>query len=106
MLNRIEHARVRTTGDRVLVLRRHGIARDLDIMNALEAAGAFVIGTPGGFKYAKPDAKAGCWMRPAPDAVFVLDAFGRADLDPLSRAYFDAHYEIIPALAVVDGGAE
>ena len=104
MLNRIEHARVRTTGDRVLVLRRHGIARDLDIMNALEAAGAFVIGTPGGFRYRKANKRR--FTRPAGNDVFILDKTGRKCTAVVPAAYFQAHYEIISALAVVDGGAE
>lgn len=102
MLTMIEHARVRTTGHRVQVLRRTGIARDTAIMAALEHSGAFVIGTPGGFRYRK--AKSRHFIRPAADDVFLLDKAGRAVTAVLPAAYFGAHYEVIPALTVVDGG--
>lgn len=104
MLNRIEHARVRSNGQKVLVLRRSGIARDLDIMAALEANGSFVIGTPGGFRYRKANARH--FIRPAADDVFILDKAGRAVTAVVPAPYFAAHYEVIPALSVVDGGVE
>ena len=104
MLNRVEHARVRTTGHRVLVLRRSGIARDLDIMAALEATGCFVIGTPGGFRYRKRNKRN--FTRPAGNDVFLLDREGRKCTGVVPAPYFEAHYEIISALSVVDGGSE
>lgn len=100
----IEHARVRTTGDRVVILRRHGIARDLEIMLALEAAGAFVIGTPGGFRYRRKNKRQ--FKRPAGNDVFVLDSTASKVTQVLPADYFAEHYEIIPALTLHQGGAE
>lgn len=104
MLKSIEHARVRTTGDRVTVLRRHGIARDQEIMTALEAAGAFIIGTPGGFRYRRKDKRR--FHRPAGNDVFVLDSTASKVTQVLPADYFAEHYEIIPALSVLEGGAD
>lgn len=101
MLSRIEHARVRTTGNKVKVLRRSGIARDLEIMAALEANGSFVIGVPGGFRYRKASARH--FIRPAADDVFILDTLGRKVTAVVPGPYFAAHYEVIPALSVVEG---
>lgn len=102
MLKGIEHARVRTTGDRVIVLRRHGIARDQQIMLALEAAGAFVIGTPGGFRYRRANKRR--FIRPAGNDVFVLDSTASKVTKVLPADYFAEHYEVIPALTLHQGG--
>lgn len=104
MLRSIEHARVRTTGDRVIVLRRHGIARDQEIMTALEASGAFVIGIPGGFRYRRKDKRR--FHRPAGNDVFVLDRTASKVTQVLPADYFAEQYEIIPALTLHQGGAD
>ena len=104
MLKGIEHARVRTTGHRVIVLRRHGIAQDQEIMLGLEAAGAFVIGTPGGFRYRKANKRR--FNRPAADDVFILDRTARKVTAVLPATYFAAHYEVTPNMSLAAGGAE
>lgn len=87
-----ETAVVTSTGDRVRVLRRQGIAHDEAIMRALEAADCFVIGTPSGFRYRRPRKRK--FTRPQADTVFLIDEAGRATTS-LPGSYFQAHYRIV-----------
>lgn len=86
-----ETAIVNTTGDKVRVLRRRGVRHDEQIMRALELAGHFVIGTPGGFRYRKHGKKR--FTRPEPATVYLIDAEGKATAS-LPGAYFAKHYTI------------
>lgn len=88
----IETAEVVTTGDRVRVIRRRGIMSDDAIMDALEAAGNFVIGTPQSFRWRKPTARR--FTKPAPDQVFLVNDDG-ACTAVLPAGYFYAHYRIV-----------
>lgn len=87
-----ETAEVNTTGHRVQVLRRQGVRHDEQIMRALDLAGNFVIGTPGGFRYRRPNKRR--FTRPTADTVFLIDRQGRATA-ALPGAYFQAHYTVI-----------
>lgn len=86
-----ETAIVNTTGDKVRVLRRRGVRHDEQIMTALELAGHFVIGTPGGFRYRKYGKKR--FTRPEPATVYLIDSEGKATA-ALPGAYFAKHYTI------------
>lgn len=88
----IETATVNTTGETVRVLRRRGVRHDEQIMHALELAGHFVIGTPGGFRYRKTNKKR--FTRPEPATVFIIDDEGKATA-ALPGPYFTAHYTIV-----------
>lgn len=88
----IETAKVNTTGETVRVLRRRGVRHDEQIMHALELAGHFVIGTPGGFRYRRDGKRK--FTRPAADAVFVIDGTGKA-VATLPGPYFAQHYTVI-----------
>ena len=88
----IETAEVNTTGETVRVLRRRGVRHDEQIMHALELAGHFVIGTPGGFRYRRAGKRK--FTRPAADAVFVIDHDGKA-VATLPGPYFAQHYTVI-----------
>lgn len=91
-MSAIETAEVVTTGDRVRVIRRRGITSDDAIMDALEAAGYFVIGTPQSFRWRKPESRR--FTKPAPDQVFLVNDAG-ACTAVLPGPYFYAHYRII-----------
>jgi len=86
-----ETATVNTTGQAVRVLRRRGVRHDEAIMRALELAGHFVIGTPGGFRYRKHGKKR--FTRPEPATVYLIDAEGKATA-ALPGPYFAKHYTI------------
>lgn len=88
----IETATVNTTGETVRVLRRIGVRHDEQIMHALELAGHFVIGTPGGFRYRRDGKRK--FTRPAADSVFVIDGTGKA-VATLPGPYFAQHYTVI-----------
>lgn len=87
-----ETAEVNSTGHRVQVLRRQGVLHDEQIMRALDLAGMFVIGTPNGFRYRRPNKRR--FTRPGPDTVFLIDREGRATA-ALPGPYFQAHYTVI-----------
>lgn len=87
-----EVAVVNSTGDKVRVLRRRSIAHDEQIMQALEAAGHFVIGTPQGFRYRRANKRR--FTRPEPSSVFLIDDKGAATA-VLPGAYFQAHYTVL-----------
>lgn len=87
-----EVAVVTTTGHRVRILRRRSVKHDEQIMHALELAGHFVIGTPQGFRYRRPDKRQ--FTRPKPSTVFLIDDRGRATA-ALPLAYFQAHYTVM-----------
>ena len=87
-----EIAMINTTGDKVRVLRRLGVRHDEQIMRALELAGHFVIGTPGGFRYRRKGKRR--FTRPEPASVFIIDDHGAAT-QKLPDAYFQEHYTIV-----------
>lgn len=89
----IEIAKINTTGETVRVLRRRGVRHDEQIMHALELAGHFVIGTPGGFRYRRKGKRR--FTRPEPASVFIIDGQGAA-VATLPGPYFQQHYTIIP----------
>lgn len=91
MTSLAETATVNTTGDKVRVLRRRGVRHDEQIMTALERAGCFVIGTPYGFRYRRPNKRN--FTRPARDAVFIVK--DDAVTATLPGPYFYAHYQVI-----------
>ena len=86
-----ETATVNTTGQTVRVLRRRGVLHDEAIMRALELAGHFVIGTPGGYRYRKHGKTR--FTRPEPATVYLIDDEGKAT-HALPGAYFAKHYTI------------
>ena len=86
-----ETATVNTTGETVRVLRRRGVLHDEQIMRALEMAGHFVIGTPGGFRYRREGKRQ--FTRPEPATVYLIDDEGRAT-HAVPGAYFAKHYTI------------
>ena len=61
-----------------VILRDGTMACDLAIMDALERAGAFVIGNPQAFRYRWPGKKK--FTRPTPRMVVVLDEDGATAL--------------------------
>lgn len=61
-----------------VILRDGTMACDLAIMDALERAGAFVIGNPQNFRYRWPGKRQ--FTRPTPRMVVVLDEDGEAAL--------------------------
>lgn len=87
----VETATIKTTGDTVTVLRRQTIGHDEAIMAALENAGCFVIGTPQGFRYRRPNKRK--FTRPDPSAVFIVK--DDEITATLPGPYFYAHYQVI-----------
>lgn len=59
-----------------VILRDGTLARDLEIMDALERAGCFVIGNPQSFRYRWPGKPR--FTRPTPRMVVVLGEEGKA----------------------------
>lgn len=69
--------RARSGGkDYAVILRNGTLARDLEIMDALELAGCFVIGNPQSFRYRWPGKPR--FTRPTPRMVVVLGDRGEA----------------------------
>lgn len=91
-----ERAVITSTGETVLVLRRRSIATDQAIMDALEAAGMFVIGTPHGFRYRRPNKRR--FTHPGAADVFLLDEDGKAVTAVVPGPYFTAHYRVTGAV--------
>lgn len=86
-----EVATLNSTGHAVRVLRRLSVAHDEQIMTALENAGCFVIGTPQGFRYRRPNKRK--FTRPDPSAVFIVK--DDEITATLPGPYFYAHYKVI-----------
>lgn len=87
----VETATITSTGDTVQVLRRRSIRHDEAIMAALENAGCFVIGTPQGFRYRRPNKRK--FTRPDPSAVFIVK--DDEITATLPGPYFYANYKVI-----------
>lgn len=87
----VETATINTTGDTVTVLRRRSIRHDEAIMAALENSGCFVIGTPQGFRYRRPNKRK--FTRADPNAVFIVN--DDEVTATLPGPYFYAHYQVI-----------
>ena len=87
----VETATITSTGDTVQVLRRRSIRHDEAIMSALENAGCFVIGTPQGFRYRRPNNRK--FTRPDPSAVFIVK--DDEITATLPGPYFYANYKVI-----------
>lgn len=87
----VETATIKSTGDTVEVLRRQTIGHDEAIMAALENAGCFVIVTPQGFRYRRPNKRK--FTRPDSSAVFIVK--DDEITATLPAPYFYAHYQVI-----------
>lgn len=87
----VETATITSTGDTVTVLRRQTIGHDEAIMAALDNAGCFVIGTPQGFRYRRPNKRK--FTRPDPSAVFIVK--DDEITATLPGPYFYANYKVI-----------